>query len=301
MKNLAFKIGNVEFKNPVFGASGTFGSGKEFTGFIDLNKIGGIVLKGVSKEPWLGNETPRLAEVYGGMLNSIGLQNPGVEEFIKEELAGLREYDTKLVVNVCGHSIKDYVEVVERLNGEDFDVFELNISCPNLEKGCLSFGQDPKEVEKIIGEIKKIAKKPIIAKLTPNVTDITEIAKAAEASGADAVSLINTIAAMKIDIHKRKPILAKKIGGMSGPAIKPIAVRMVYQVSKAVNIPIIGMGGICNGDDAIEFILAGASGVAIGTANFFKPTTTIDVLNGIEKYMEQYGINDISEIRGIIE
>ncbi|MDE6357481.1 MAG: dihydroorotate dehydrogenase [Eubacteriales bacterium] len=301
MKNLAFKIGNVEFKNPVFGASGTFGSGKEFTGFIDLNKIGGIVLKGVSKEPWLGNETPRLAEVYGGMLNSIGLQNPGVEEFIKEELAGLREYDTKLVVNVCGHSIKDYVEVVERLNGEDFDVFELNISCPNLEKGCLSFGQDPKEVEKIIGEIKKVAKKPIIAKLTPNVTDITEIAKAAEASGADAVSLINTIAAMKIDIHKRKPILAKKIGGMSGPAIKPIAVRMVYQVSKAVNIPIIGMGGICNGDDAIEFILAGASGVAIGTANFFKPTTTIDVLNGIEKYMDQYGINDISEIRGIIE
>lgn len=301
MKNLAFKIGNVEFKNPVFGASGTFGSGKEFTGFIDLNKIGGIVLKGVSKEPWLGNETPRLAEVYGGMLNSIGLQNPGVEDFIKEELAGLREYDTKLVVNVCGHSIKDYVEVVERLNGEDFDVFELNISCPNLEKGCLSFGQDPKEVEKIIGEIKKVAKKPIIAKLTPNVTDITEIAKAAEASGADAVSLINTIAAMKIDIHKRKPILAKKIGGMSGPAIKPIAVRMVYQVSKAVNIPIIGMGGICNGDDAIEFILAGASGVAIGTANFFKPTSTIDVLEGIEKYMEQYGINDISEIRGIIE
>lgn len=301
MKNLAFKIGNVEFKNPVFGASGTFGSGKEFTGFIDLNKIGGIVLKGVSKEPWAGNETPRLAEVYGGMLNSIGLQNPGVEDFIKEELSGLREYDTKLVVNVCGHSIKEYAEVVERLNEEDIDVFELNISCPNLEKGCLSFGQDPKEVEKIISEIKKVAKKPIIAKLTPNVTDITEIAKAAESAGADAVSLINTIAAMKIDIHKRKPILAKKIGGMSGPAIKPIAVRMVYQVSKAVNIPIIGMGGICNGDDAIEFILAGASGVAIGTANFFKPTATIDVLNGIEKYMEQYGIKDLSEIRGIIE
>ena len=301
MKNLSFKIGNVEFKNPIMTASGTFGSGKEYADFVDLNKLGAVVVKGVSKTAWTGNETPRIAEVYGGMLNSVGLQNPGVDVFIKEDIPFLRNYDTKIVVNVCGHSLDEYISVVESLANADIDALELNISCPNVAEGCLSFGTDAKMVEKVVSSVKKVSKQPLIVKLTPNVTDITEIARASEIGGADAISLINTITGMKIDIHKRKPILAKKIGGMSGPAIKPIAVRMVYQVNKVVNIPIIGMGGISNGDDAIEFILAGASGVAVGTANFINPYATIDVLKGIEDYMDKYNIKDLREIRGIVD
>ncbi len=301
MKNLSFKIGNVEFKNPVMTASGTFGSGKEYVDFIDLNKLGAVVVKGVSKTPWIGNDTPRIAEVYGGMLNSVGLQNPGVDAFIKEDIPFLRQFDTKIVVNVCGHSLDEYIEVTESLANADVDALELNISCPNVAEGCLSFGTDAKMVEKVVSSVKKVSKQPLIVKLTPNVTDITEIARASEIGGADAISLINTITGMKIDIHKRKPILAKKMGGMSGPAIKPIAVRMVYQVSKVVNIPIIGMGGISNGDDAIEFILAGASGIAVGTANFINPYATIDVLKGIEDYMDKYNIKDLKEIRGIVD
>lgn len=301
MKNLSFKIGNVEFKNPVMTASGTFGSGKEYVDFIDLNKLGAVVVKGVSKTPWIGNDTPRIAEVYGGMLNSVGLQNPGVDVFIKEDIPFLRQFDTKIVVNVCGHSLDEYIEVTESLTNADVDALELNISCPNVAEGCLSFGTDAKMVEKVVSSVKKVSKQPLIVKLTPNVTDITEIARASEIGGADAISLINTITGMKIDIHKRKPILAKKMGGMSGPAIKPIAVRMVYQVSKVVNIPIIGMGGISNGDDAIEFILAGASGIAVGTANFINPYATIDVLKGIEDYMDKYNIKDLKEIRGIVD
>ncbi len=301
MKNLSFKIGNVEFKNPVMTASGTFGSGKEYIDFIDLNKLGAVVVKGVSKTPWIGNDTPRIAEVYGGMLNSVGLQNPGVDAFIKEDIPFLRQSDTKIVVNVCGHSLDEYIEVTESLANADVDALELNISCPNVAEGCLSFGTDAKMVEKVVSSVKKVSKQPLIVKLTPNVTDITEIARASEIGGADAISLINTITGMKIDIHKRKPILAKKMGGMSGPAIKPIAVRMVYQVSKVVNIPIIGMGGISSGDDAIEFILAGASGIAVGTANFINPYATIDVLKGIEDYMDKYNIKDLKEIRGIVD
>ncbi len=301
MKNLSFKIGNVEFKNPVMTASGTFGSGKEYADFVDLNKLGAVVVKGVSKTAWIGNETPRIAEVYGGMLNSVGLQNPGVDVFIKEDIPFLRNYDTKIVVNVCGHSLDEYISVAESLANADVDALELNISCPNVAEGCLSFGTDAKIVEKVVSSVKKVSKQPLIVKLTPNVTDITEIARASEIGGADAISLINTITGMKIDIHKKRPILAKKIGGMSGPAIKPIAVRMVYQVNKVVNIPIIGMGGISNGDDAIEFILAGASGVAVGTANFINPYATIDVLKGIEDYMDKYNIKDLREIRGIVD
>ncbi len=301
MKNLSFKIGNVEFKNPVMTASGTFGSGKEYSDFVDLNKLGAVVVKGVSKTAWAGNDTPRIAEVYGGMLNSVGLQNPGVDVFIKEDIPFLRQFDTKIIVNVCGHSLDEYISVVESLQNADIDAMELNISCPNVAEGCLSFGTDAKMVEKVVSSVKKVAKQPLIVKLTPNVTDITEIARASEVGGADAISLINTITGMKIDIHKRKPILAKKMGGMSGPAIKPIAVRMVYQVNKVVNIPIIGMGGISNGDDAIEFILAGASGVAVGTANFINPYATIDVLNGINEYMDKYNIKDLREIRGIVD
>lgn len=301
MKNLSFKIGNVEFKNPVMTASGTFGSGKEYADFVDLNKLGAVVVKGVSKTAWQGNDTPRIAEVYGGMLNSVGLQNPGVDVFIKEDIPFLRQFDTKIIVNVCGHSLDEYISVVETLQNADVDALELNISCPNVAEGCLSFGTDAKMVEKVVSSVKKVAKQPLIVKLTPNVTDITEIARASEVGGADAISLINTLTGMKIDIHKRKPVLAKKIGGMSGPAIKPIAIRMVYQVNKVVNVPIIGMGGISNGDDAIEFILAGASGVAIGTANFVNPYATIDVLQGIETYMEKYNIKDLREIRGIVD
>lgn len=300
MKNMSFKIGNVEFKNPVMTASGTFGSGREYSEFVDLNRLGAVVVKGVSKDAWIGNDTPRLAEVYGGMLNSIGLQNSGVLAFIKEDIPFLRQFDTKIIVNICGHSLDEYIAVTEALQTADIDALELNISCPNVAEGCLSFGTDAKMVERVVSSVKKVAKQPLIVKLTPNVTDITEIAIASEIGGGDAISLINTITGMKIDIHKQKPVLARGIGGMSGPAIKPIAVRMVNQVSKVVKVPIIGMGGISDGDDAIEFILAGASGVAIGTANFINPYATIDVLGGIEKYMDKYNISDLNKICGIV-
>ena len=299
--NTSVNICGVKFKNPVMTASGTFGSGKEFSEFIDLSKLGGVVVKGVADKPWAGNPAPRIAEVYGGMLNSVGLQNPGVDYFIENDIPFLRQYDTNIIVNVCGHSIEEYVNVVKKLQGQDVDMLELNISCPNVSEGGITFGTDPVMVEKVVSEVKKHADKPLIAKLSPNVTDITEIAKAAVSGGADALSLINTITGMKIDIHRRQPVLFRKVGGMSGPAVKPIAVRMVYQVCKAVDVPVIGMGGISNGEDALEFIMAGAVGVSIGTANFINPNATIDTIKGIEDYMEKYNISDISEIRGIIE
>lgn len=299
--NTKINIAGVELKNPVMTASGTFGSGKEYGEFVDLNKLGAVVVKGVADKPWNGNPAPRIAEVYGGMLNSVGLQNPGVDYFIKEDIPFLRQFDTKIIVNVCGHSIEEYVNVVKKLKGQDIDLMELNISCPNVTEGGMAFGTDCTMVEKVVSEVKKYAEQPLIVKLSPNVTDITAIAKAAVNGGADALSLINTLTGMKIDIHKRKPVLAQKIGGMSGPAVKPVAVRMVYQVCKAVDVPVIGMGGISNGEDAIEFIMAGATGVSVGTANFHNPYATMEVVKGIEDYMKKYNIEDIKEIRGIIE
>lgn len=275
-------IAGVEWKNPVTVASGTFGSGEEFADFVDLNKLGAVTTKGVANVPWTGNPTPRVAEVYGGMLNAIGLQNPGIELFCKRDIPYLKQYDTKIIVNVCGHAPEEYLAVVERLADEPADMLEINISCPNVNAGFLAFGQDARHVEELTGQIKKLAKQPIIMKLTPNVTNITEIAKAAEAGGADAISLINTLTGMKIDIHKRAFALANKTGGMSGPAVHPVAVRMVYQASRAVKIPVIGMGGIQSAEDAIEFILAGASAVSVGTANFHNPAVTMEVIDGIE-------------------
>jgi len=301
MINTKVNIAGVEFKNPVMTASGTFGSGREYSDFVDLNKLGAVVVKGVAEKPWAGNNSPRIAEVYGGILNSVGLQNPGVDYFIKEDIPFLRQFDTKIIVNVCGHTIDEYTNVVKALNGKDIDMLELNISCPNVAEGGMAFGTEPSMVEKVVSEVKKYADKPLIVKLSPNVTDITVIAKAAENGGADALSLINTITGMKIDIYKRKPVLANKIGGMSGPAVKPVAVRMIYQVNKAVKLPVIGMGGISNGEDAIEFIMAGATGVSVGTANFTNPFATMDVIAGIESYMRKYSVSDISEIRGIVD
>ncbi len=294
-------IAGVEWKNPVTVASGTFGSGEEFADFVDLNKLGAVTTKGVANVPWTGNPTPRVAEVYGGMLNAIGLQNPGIELFCKRDIPYLKQYDTKIIVNVCGHAPEEYLAVVERLADEPADMLEINISCPNVNAGFLAFGQDARHVEELTGQIKKLAKQPIIMKLTPNVTDITEIAKAAEAGGADAISLINTLTGMKIDIHKRAFALANKTGGMSGPAVHPVAVRMVYQASRAVKIPVIGMGGIQSAEDAIEFILAGASAVSVGTANFHNPAVTMEVIDGIEKYMERYGFATVEEMVGIVE
>ncbi|BDZ80635.1 dihydroorotate dehydrogenase [Claveliimonas bilis] len=294
-------IAGVEWKNPVTVASGTFGSGEEFADFVDLNKLGAVTTKGVANVPWTGNPTPRVAEVYGGMLNAIGLQNPGIELFCKRDIPYLKQYDTKIIVNVCGHAPEEYLAVVERLADEPADMLEINISCPNVNAGFLAFGQDARHVEELTGQIKKLAKQPIIMKLTPNVTDITEIAKAAEAGGADAISLINTLTGMKIDIHKRAFALANKTGGMSGPAVHPVAVRMVYQASHAVKIPVIGMGGIQSAEDAIEFILAGASAVSVGTANFHNPAVTMEVIDGIEKYMERYGFATVEEMVGIVE
>lgn len=301
MMDMSFNIGGVVFKNPVMTASGTFGSGREYGEFVDLGRLSAVVVKGVSSEAWKGNDTPRVAEIYGGMLNSVGLQNVGVKSFIKNEIPFLRKYDTKIIVNVCGHSLEEYVEVTEALQDADIDAIELNISCPNVSDGGISFGTEPKMVEKVVSSVKKVANRPLIVKLTPNVTDITEIAIASEIGGADAISLINTVTGMKIDIHKKAPVLARKVGGMSGPCIKPIAVRMVYQVRNSIKLPIIGMGGIMTGDDAIEFILAGASGVAIGTANFINPYATLDVLDGIEKYMKKYNIKNLREIVGIVK
>lgn len=299
--NTKVNIAGIEWINPVTTASGTFGSGLEYSDFVDLNQIGAVTTKGVSNIPWTGNSTPRVAETYGGMLNAIGLQNPGMEVFANRDLPFLKRYDTKVIVNVCGKTTEDYCEVVEYLRDFDVDMLEINISCPNVKEGGIAFGQNCFAVENITKEIKKRAKQPIIMKLSPNVTDITETAKAAEAGGADALSLINTLTGMKIDIHKRKFVLANKTGGLSGPAIKPIAIRMVYQVAHAVKLPIIGMGGIMTGEDAIEFLMAGATAVAVGTANFINPTATMDVLKGIEDYMKKYKINDINEIIGCIE
>lgn len=290
----------VELKNPVMVASGTFGSGEEYSEFVDLNRLGAVVTKGVANIPWPGNPTPRVAEVYGGMLNAVGLQNPGIDVFCNRDIPFLKNYDTKIIVNVCGKSTKDYLEVVERLADEPIDMMEINISCPNVKEGGIAFGQDPKLVEQITSDIKKIAKQPVIMKLSPNVTDITEMARAAEAGGADCLSLINTLTGMKIDIDRRTFVLANKTGGMSGPAIHPIAVRMVYQTAQAVKLPLIGMGGIATAEDAIEMILAGATAVSVGTANFVDPRTTIKVVEGIESYMRKYGVKDINELVGAV-
>lgn len=298
--NTSVNIAGVEWKNPVTVASGTFGSGAEYSEFTDLNKLGAVTTKGVANVPWAGNPTPRVAEVYGGMLNAVGLQNPGIELFCKRDIPFLRQYNTKIIVNVCGHSTEEYVEVVKRLADEPVDMLEINISCPNVKEGGIAFGQDPKAVEAITHEMKKYAKQPIIMKLSPNVTDITEMARAAEAGGADALSLINTITGMKIDVNRRKFVLANKTGGMSGPAIHPVAVRMVYQTAQAVNIPIIGMGGIMTAEDAIEMILAGATAISVGTANFVNPGVTMEIVDGIEEYMKKYHVNDIKELIGAV-
>ena len=298
--NTKVTLTGVELKNPVMTASGTFGSGAEYGDMVDLNKLGAVVTKGVANIPWPGNPTPRIAETWGGMLNAIGLQNPGIDVFIERDIPFLRQYDTKIIVNVCGKTTEDYVEVVERLSDQPVDLLEINISCPNVKEGGIAFGQDPKAVEAITREVKRHAKQPVIMKLSPNVTDITVMAKAAEAGGADILSLINTLTGMKIDIHKRTFALANKTGGMSGPAVKPVAVRMVYQVAQAVKLPIIGMGGIMNADDAIEFILAGATAVSVGTANFHDPYATEKVVKGIEQYMEKYQIEDISSLIGAV-
>lgn len=296
--NMKVNIAGIEFKNPVMTASGTFGSGREYSEYVDLNKLGAVVVKGVAKEPWSGNPSPRIAETYGGMLNSVGLQNPGVDEFIKNDIPFLRQFDTKIIVNIAGRTIEDYCEVASKLRDADIDLIELNISCPNVKAGGVNFGTDPSMVKEVTKAVKRVAKQPVIVKLTPNVTDIVEIAKAAVAGGADSISLINTLLGMAIDVHKRKPILANIVGGLSGPAIKPVALRMVYQVAKAVEVPIIGMGGIINGEDAVEFMLAGATAVAVGTANFINPRATIDVIDGIKDYMSNYNIEDVKEIRG---
>lgn len=297
MINTAVNIAGVELKNPIMTASGTFGSGEEYSEFVDLNKLGAVVTKGVATVPWQGNPTPRIAETYGGMLNAIGLQNPGIDVLIKRDIPFLKKFDTKIVVNVCGKTIEDYCEVVERLSQEEVDLLEINISCPNVKEGGIAFGQNPAAVEAITKELKKRAKQPIIMKLSPNVTDITEIAKAAEAGGADALSLINTLTGMKIDIYKKTFALANKTGGLSGPAIKPIAIRMVYQVANAVKLPIIGMGGISNTEDAIEFLMAGANAVAVGTMNFRNPYVTEEIVNGIEQFMMQYGYESLADMR----
>ncbi len=296
--NTEVKIAGVTFKNPVMTASGTFGSGMEYSDFVDLNRLGAVVTKGVANVPWEGNPTPRVAEVYGGMLNAIGLQNPGIDVFMERDLEFLKNYDTNVIVNVCGKTVEDYLEVVERLSDTSVSMLEINVSCPNVKEGAIAFGQKADSLYDITSQIKKKAKQPVIMKLSPNVTDITEMAKAAEAAGADALSMINTITGMKIDIHKKKFVLANKTGGMSGPAIKPVAVRMVYQTAQAVKIPIIGMGGIGNAEDAIEFLLAGASAVAVGAMNFVNPYTTVEVVEGIEAYMRRYGIENVTELIG---
>ena len=294
-------IAGVEFKNPVMTASGTFGSGMEYSEFVDLNKLGAVVTKGVANVPWPGNPTPRVAEVYGGMLNAIGLQNPGIDVFCERDISFLKNYDTKIIVNVCGKTVEDYLEVVERLGDEPVDMLEINVSCPNVKEGAIAFGQKADAHYNITSEIKKKAKQPIIMKLSPNVTDITEMARAAEAAGSDALSLINTLTGMKIDIHRRKFVLANKTGGMSGPAIKPVAVRMVYQTAQTVKIPIIGMGGIANAEDAIEFMLAGATAVSVGAMNFVNPYATTEIVEGIGDYMRRYNVKDINELIGAVE
>ena len=298
--NTKVNIAGVEFKNPVMVASGTFGSGAEYGEFVDLNRLGAVVTKGVANVPWEGNPTPRIAETYGGMLNAVGLQNPGYDLFAKRDIPYLQDYDTNIIVNVCGRTTEDYIDVVEKLGHEKVDMLEINISCPNVKHGGIAFGQDPKAVEAITKAVKSVAKQPVIMKLSPNVTDITEMAKAVEAGGADAVSLINTLTGMKIDVNRRTFAVANKTAGVSGPAIHPIAVRMVYQVANAINLPIIGMGGIRTAEDALEMIMVGASAVAVGTANFNDPYTTIKVIDGIREYMEKNNVADIKELIGCV-
>lgn len=298
--NTLVNIAGVPFKNPIMPASGTFGSGQEYSEFIDLNQLGAIVTKGVSYDPWEGNLPPRIMETSSGMINAVGLQNPGIKVFLERDIPFLQSFDTKIIVNVCGNTVEEYLKVVECLSEQAIDMLEINISCPNVEHGGIAFGQDPKMVEYITKEIKKVSKHPISMKLTPNVTDITEIAKAAEFGGADVLSLINTITGMRIDVPKRTFSVANKTGGLSGPAIKPIALRMVYQVCKTVHIPVIGMGGIANVDDALEFIMAGATGVAVGTANFNNPYVMSEIIEGLQNYMKENNIEDLKEIRGIV-
>ena len=299
--NTKVTIAGVEWNNPVTVASGTFGSGAEFTDFVDLNRLGAVTTKGVANVPWTGNPTPRVAETYGGMMNAVGLQNPGIDVFCERDIPFLRKYDTKIIVNACGRSTEDYCEVVERLANEDVDMLEINISCPNVKEGGIAFGQNPNAAEEITKAVKKYAKQPIIMKLSPNVTDITEMARAAEAGGADILSLINTLTGMKIDIYRKTFALANKTGGMSGPAVKPVAVRMVYQVAQAVKLPIIGMGGIATAEDALEFIMAGATAVSVGTANFFNPYATTEIVDGLAKFMEQQKVEDINQLIGIVK
>lgn len=299
--SLSVNICGVEMKNPVTVASGTFGSGMEYSDFVDLSRLGAVTTKGVANVPWPGNPTPRIAEVYGGMLNAIGLQNPGIDTFVERDLKFLKNYDTKVIVNVCGRSVQDYVEVVERLSDcDEVDLLEINVSCPNVKEGGIAFGVDPKALENITKEVKAKAKQPVIMKLSPNVSDIAEMARAAVSGGSDALSLINTLTGMKIDINRRTFAIANKTGGMSGPAVKPVAVRMVYQVASAVDVPIIGMGGISTAEDALEFIMAGATMVSVGTANFANPMVTLDIIDGIEKFMEERGIKSLDEIRGCV-
>lgn len=299
-KDLSVTIAGVELANPVMTASGTFGSGAEYSEFVDLNRLGAVVTKGVSDVPWEGNPVPRVAEVYGGMLNAIGLQNPGIDVFCQRDIPYLKQFHTKIVVNVCGHTEEEYVRVVDRLADEPVDLLEINISCPNVKEGGITFGTNPRGVENITRELKRHAKQPMIMKLSPNVTDIADIARAAEAGGADAVSLINTLTGMKIDVDKRTFVLANKTGGMSGPAVKPIAVRMVYQVAQAVKIPVIGMGGIASARDACEFILAGATAVSVGTANFYDPTVTMKIVDGLEQYLEEQHVDSIRDLIGAV-
>ncbi|MBR9938315.1 dihydroorotate dehydrogenase [Oscillospiraceae bacterium Marseille-Q3528] len=299
--NTKVNLAGVELKNPVMTCSGTFGSGMEYAEFVDLSRLGAVVTKGVANVPWPGNPTPRVAEVYGGMLNAIGLQNPGIDVFCERDIPFLQKYDTKIIVNVCGRTTEDYCEVVDRLAEQPVDMLEINISCPNVKHGGIAFGQDPKAVEAITKAVKERAKQPIIMKLSPNVTDIAEMARAAEAGGADVISLINTITGMKIDVNRRKFVLANKTGGMSGPAVKPVALRMVYQVAQAVKVPVIGMGGISTAEDALEFILAGATAVSVGTANFADPQATVKIIDGIEAYMKAQGVADIHELIGAVQ
>lgn len=298
--NQQVSIAGVVFKNPVMTASGTFGSGAEYSEFVDLNLLGGVVTKGVASVPWAGNPTPRIAETYGGMLNAVGLQNPGIDVFIERDIPFLKQYNTNIIVNVCGKTMEEYCLVAERLSDCAVDLLEINISCPNVKDGGIAFGQNPKAVEAITSEVKKYARQPVIMKLSPNVTDITETAKAAEAGGADALSLINTLTGMKIDVEKRAFALANQTGGLSGPAIKPVAVRMVYQAAKAVKLPIIGMGGIMNAEDALEFLMAGATAISVGTANFSNPRATVEIIEGLERYMKGHGVCDIHELIGCL-
>lgn len=299
--NTEVKIAGVSFKNPVMTASGTFGSGMEYGEFVDLNRLGAVVTKGVANVPWPGNPTPRVAETYGGMLNAIGLQNPGIDVFLERDVPFLQQYDTNIIVNVCGKTVEDYLDVVERCNDAPVHMLEINVSCPNVKEGAIAFGQKADALYDITSRIKKISKKPVIMKLSPNVTDITEMAKAAEAAGADAISLINTLTGMKIDVQRRCFALANKTGGLSGPAIKPVAVRMVYQASHAVKIPVIGMGGIATAEDALEFILAGATAVSVGAMNFVNPYATVEIIDGIEKYLQEQHVSDINELIGAVE